>query len=226
MANVYSPPEPYTRGGRVPSLVWFCLQCISDFPDQVQLPCKLTYRPAIHRPPKNFRLVDRLLTSALTRRHENPDVDMDDKFNLSRLDPRLWVVTVQIFDHIPSELRTYTIPLNDELLPLLQCVPNTATFSLLTILELPGCLALTDNSITDVKGLHTLVAFDASRTAISARGILALARTLQANDSSEVTRKLRGPWALRILRVKHCARIDDGIYSSLSLFPLLSVVGA
>lgn len=225
-ADVYSHPETHTRGGWVPSLVWFCLQCISEFPDQIRLPLKLAYRPSIHRPPKSFRLLDRLLAHATSRRSDNASLDAKNRVAISKVDPCLWATIVQIFDHIPSELRTYTIPLNDELLPLLQGIPNTDTFSLITILELPGCSALVNSSIAELRFLHTLAAFDASNTRLSADGILSLARTLQANSPLEETRRLRGPWGLRILRLKHCNGIEDAVYQTLPKFPLLSVVGA
>lgn len=152
--------------------------------------------------------------------------DTRDKQAHLQLDPRLWAVIAQVFDYLPLGLRTYTISLNDEALPLLQRIPNTATFSLMTILELPSCTALTDSSIFQLKDLHSLTAFDASSTQISSYGLLSLTRTLQMNDPLEEPRRLRGPWALRILRLKHCTKIDDAIYATLPKFPLLSIVGA
>lgn len=223
-AEVYSSPEAYIRGGHVPSLVWFCLQCISEYPDQIQLPLKLVYRPPTHRPPKSFRFLDKLLHLA-TMDHSDREPSKEETHSFSILDPRLWAVIVQIFNDIPQELSTYTIPLNDEFLPLLQGIQNTDTFSLVTILELPGCSVLVDDSIAELGFLHGLVAFDASRTKISASGILSLSRTLRANDTSEAARKLRGPWGLRILRLKRCEKIGDAVYETLPKFPLLSVVG-
>jgi hypothetical protein len=218
--NAFSTQQLCSRGAGVPSLVWFCLQCIAEFPDQAQLHHKLVYQPP--QPPLND--IDRLLASMLTGRCGKIQ-DTRDKQDLSQFDPRLWAVIAQIFDYLPSGLRTYTISLNDEALPLLQQIPNTATFSLMTILELPSCMALTDSSISQLKDLHTLTAFDASSTRISSYGLLSLARTLQMNDPLEATRRLRGPWVLRILRLKYCSGIDDAVYATLPKFPLLSVVG-
>ncbi|KAF9451032.1 hypothetical protein P691DRAFT_773419 [Macrolepiota fuliginosa MF-IS2] len=221
--DVYVRPETCARGGGVPSLIWFCLQCMSEFPDQVHIPLKVSYRRSLRPPPKSFRVIDDIFASAMARQSDNNDLDA--QRDLSTIDPRLWVVIVQVFDQIPSELRIYTIPLNDEFLPLLQGIQNTDTFSLLTILELPSCSALEDNTLADLRFLHTLAAFDASNTRISADGVLSLARTLQANSPLEATRKLTGPWGLRVLRLKHCSRIAGStIYESLDRFPLLSVV--
>jgi hypothetical protein len=219
--DVYIPPETHSRGSRVPSLVWFCLQVISEFPDQIQLPFKLIYRAPRSPPPKSFRLINNLFNATSQGESDHSDWRLD----LRRLDPRLWAAIIQIFDHIPNALRTYTLPLNDELLPLIQGLKNTNTFSLVTILELPGCDALTDDSIAELRCLHTLAALDASNTRISSHGIVAFARTLIVDEPGESTPKLRGPWGLRILRIKHCAAVDSTIYHVLPCFPLLSVVG-
>ena len=125
----------------------------------------------------------------------------------------------------PPQLRTYTLALNDELLPLIQGLRNADGFSLITILELPGCDALTDNNVAELRCLHALAAFDASNTELSSHGIVTLSRTLSINDPSESTRKLRGPWSLRILRLKHCSEIDNAVYHVFSSFPLLTVIG-
>ncbi|KAJ3571893.1 hypothetical protein NP233_g3464 [Leucocoprinus birnbaumii] len=222
--DVYLQPDTHYRGPHVPSLVWFCLQCISEFPEQIQLPCKLIYRPPEPPSPKGFRFVDNLFRAVSTRRGEPSHLDKDSEPDLQTLDPRLWVTIIQIFDQIPDELRSYTLALNDELLPLMQNVKNTDTFALITILELPGCPALTDDSITELRCLHTLAAFDASNTSLSSHGIVTLARTLLINDRDDSLRTLRGPWGLRILRLKHCAGVDNLVYRAFSSFPLLAVV--
>ncbi|KXN89268.1 hypothetical protein AN958_06022 [Leucoagaricus sp. SymC.cos] len=220
--DVYLHTETHTQGSRVPSLVWFCLQIAAEFPDQVDLPFKLIYRPPSTPPPKSFRLIDKLLRT-------EPGQDFQDFENapqdaLKRVDPRLWATVIQIFGRIPIELRTYTLPLNDEVLPLLQGLKNTDTFALITILELPGCDALTDDSIVELKCLHALAALDASNTVLSSHGITTLSRTLLSNEPENTVRMLRGPWGLRILRLKHCIQIDDTVYCILSSFPLLAVV--
>jgi hypothetical protein len=225
-ADVYLPPETHSRASLVPSLLWFCLQCLSEFPGQIQLPFRLIYRPSKHRPPKSFRIIDEIFRRSTAEMPLDGTSGKSRKCELNRLNPLLWAVIIQIFDHIPFALRTYTLSLNDELLPVIQGLNSTDKFSLITILELPGCPGLTDDSISELRYLHTLAAFDASNTKLSTHGVMSLARTLLISDSEELVRKLRGPWGLRILRMKHCARIDDAIYPILSsMFPLLSVVG-
>lgn len=223
-SDVYLSPEARYRSSQVPSLVWFCLHCISEFPDQIRLPRKLIYQPLSSPPPRSFRFIDNFLRASSSN---GPNDNQDNHWSLGlrKLDPRLWATVVQIFDRIPPELRTYTLSLNDELLPLIQGLENTDSFSLITILELPGCDALTDDSVSELRCLHTLSAFDASSTRLSSRGIVTLTRTLSVNDPGQPMRKLRGPWSLRILRLKHCAEIDNAVYLVLSLFPLLAVIG-
>ena len=138
------------------------------------------------------------------------------------LDPRLWCILVQVYDGLPQCLHSYNIPLSDIHLPLLQRVPSTPQFSLITLLDLPACPDLTDDSISTLKLLHSLVAFDASATVLSSHAVKVLARTLVYTEY-DTTR--RGPWTLRILRLRNCKNIDNNVYSHLPIFPLLSVVG-
>jgi len=194
------PPNPGSyflqppSSSLVPSLSSLCLQILAHFPDQVhQLPLRLHYRSELG------------LSSSLRL-----------------LDPRLWSTIVQIYDGLPECLRSYNIPLSDIHLPLLQRIPSTHRFSLLTILDLPACPDLTDRSISALKFLHSLVAFDASATALSSYAINVLARTLVY---TEYDTSRRGPWSLRILRLTNCRNVNNTVYSHLHLFPLLSVVG-
>ena len=138
------------------------------------------------------------------------------------LNPLLWITLVQIYDYLPDCVRSFNIPLHHSHLPLLQRVPSTSIFSLITILDLPACPELTDHSISALNILHSLVAFDASATTLSSYAISVLARTL-VYTQYDTTR--RGPWSLRILRLANCNNIDNTVYSHISLFPLLSVVG-
>lgn len=179
----------------VPSLSSICLQILGDLPDplEVNLGFRLHYRSEI-TPPSSFSL-----------------------------HPNLWICLVQLYDNLPACLRSYNIPLYHPHLPLLQRVHSTSLFSLLTILDLPACPDLTDNSISNLKFLHSLVAFDASETTLSSYAVKVLARTL-VYTQYDTTR--RGPWFLRILRIRNCKNIDNDVYDHISLFPLLSVVGA
>jgi hypothetical protein len=187
------PPIPGSyslRLPRLPSLSVFCLHILALYPDQLHLPQRLPYRSEVTRP------------------------------TLCNLDPRLWCALVQIYDDLPHSCRVYNIPLNDTHLPLLQRVSSTSQFSLLTILDLPACPHLTDDSISSLKLLHSLVAFDASATVLSSYAVNVLARTLVLDPSR------RGPWGLRILRLRNCMNIDNSVSSHIDLFPLLSVLGA
>ncbi|KAJ4487966.1 hypothetical protein J3R30DRAFT_3695617 [Lentinula aciculospora] len=151
----------------------------------------------------------------------------DETFSLSTVDPRLWATLAQIYGaSLPEKLRTYSIALTDTHLPLLQHIPSTSTFSLLTILELPGCPQLTDDVLTTIKSLHTLVAFDASETKISSWGFKKLIMPALLDDNAEDIRSLSnlGPLGLRILRLRNCKAIDHTIFTSLHKLLLLAVI--
>ncbi|KAI0030826.1 hypothetical protein K488DRAFT_10819, partial [Vararia minispora EC-137] len=142
------------------------------------------------------------------------------------VDPRLWATVVQVYRDIPGPLRSYSVALSDIHLPLLQSIPSTSSFSLLTVLSLPRSEHLTDSTIVKLKALTGLCALDASETGLSAHGIQRLANTLGWSDVDEEGDSMRnGPWQLRILRLKSCRKIDGGIYSPAGKFPLLSILG-
>lgn len=195
-------PGPYCEplppsASPLPSLTSLCLRLIAQFPDDVHmLPFRLNYRPELGLP------------ASLPC--------------LARLHPLLWITLAQVYDGLPDCLATYSIPLSDQHIPLLQRVPHTPLFSLLTILDLPACPELTDDSIYVLKSLHSLVAFDASATVISPYAIKVLARSLVHMEQDS---KRNGPWTLRILRLRNCRNIDDSVHSYFCSFPLLSVIG-
>ncbi|KAJ6502559.1 hypothetical protein C8R45DRAFT_623865 [Mycena sanguinolenta] len=143
------------------------------------------------------------------------------EFEWASVDPRLWATVVQIYDNLPLFFHSYSIPLGDTYLPLLQRVKSTPQFSLVTILELPGCRELSDTTIVNFKHLHTLCALDASATALSAHGLKILSGTVHWSDEDQ-TRK--GPSGLRILRLRNCRAIDDKILPHLSQFLLLFIL--
>lgn len=175
----------------VPSLVYYCLLLLSNSPDQAHL--------------LNLRL-----------NYRSSHFSIPDKY----LDPRLWATLVQIYDGLPTSLSVYNIPFNNPHLNLLQHISNTSLFSLVTILELPGCSQVTDVSITRLGALHTLVALDASSTSLTPYAIRTLAATLQTEGLSH-----RGPWTLRMLRLRNCKNITDDVFPHLAKFVLLSVIG-
>ncbi|KAF9532971.1 hypothetical protein CPB83DRAFT_903454 [Crepidotus variabilis] len=195
--HIQSPlPPPYTPGPYVhsqpsfgvPSLLSLCIQSLLPYPDQIhQLPVRLN------------------LTSTATLRDFLPP-----------LDPRAWAVLVQVFAALPSQFRTYTAPLADEHVPLLQSIPCRSDWCLVTVLELRACEHLTDDTIFNLKILRTLTAFDASKnTRLTPYAIKSLGSTL--GDSL-------GPWQLRILSLRECTRITNDVYEHISVFPLLSVI--
>jgi hypothetical protein len=204
-------PEPRLS---VPSLAFFCLKRLLDYPEQVR------YRgtpPVPYDPAKGSRS-RRVLQCLVNGEHRVGDID------LRTLDPRMWAVIVQSFSSLPSVFRTYSIPLSDPHLPLLQSISPYDDFSLVTVVDLAECRALTDETITQLAALHTLCALDVSRTSLTSNGIARLARTLIVAEEDHVVPR-RGPWGLRILRMRRCRKVDDGVFTQLAPFRLLSLVG-
>jgi hypothetical protein len=185
------------------SLVALCVHLLAPYVDQVYaLPVRLRLR--------NRLLIDQLVPDHL------------------HLDPRLWATIVQIFDApLPPAFASHTLPLLHTHQPILQAIPSTSNFSLITILFLPGCVHLTDATIHHLKTLHTLSAFDASNTSLSNYAIQTLAATLFLNeeDGDPSGRKHRGPWPLRIFALRNCKQITNRVFGDLDKFPLLSVLG-
>ncbi|KAJ7940648.1 hypothetical protein B0H13DRAFT_2260784, partial [Mycena leptocephala] len=212
-------PGPYTRTPPastlpyVPSLAWFCLRKLAQLeagPDQISaiVDVRLHYQPPASK--ATYDLLHALI----------PSLSLPE-FDWASVDPRLWITIVQIYDNLPLLFQSYQIPLADKHLPLLQRVKSTTDFSLVTILELPGCRELSDTTIVNLKHLHTLIALDATATDLSAYGLKVLSGTVLRSDEDQTR---RGPWGLRILRLRNCRRIDDKLFSHLSPFLLLSIL--
>ncbi|KAG7092451.1 hypothetical protein E1B28_008805 [Marasmius oreades] len=201
----------------VPSLVSLCIRILSQYPDQV------------HLLPPGFYL----------KYHANPDhsqfdilraliptySSQSDAFFLEQVDPRLWATLVQLFpDSLPSPFTTYPLPISDVHLPLIQSIPVTPSCAIVTILELPGCERFTDDTITKLRSFHSLVALDASDTHLTNLGVSRLASACiwctQELDKPE----RRGPWGLRILRLRNCRGVDNVSIQILTKFILLSVL--
>ncbi|KZP11996.1 hypothetical protein FIBSPDRAFT_755766 [Athelia psychrophila] len=201
----------------VPSLVSYAVKALFVYPEQIHVlgSQRLQYRAS------SSLLRDVLRDLIPWYDPEDPD------FCLKEVDPRLWATLAQSFSGLPDSFRTYHIPLDDQYLPLLQQIPSTEHFSLVTILELPDCAAVTDDTMLNLKQLSSLCALDISGTAVTTHGIQNLARTLVWNDldDTDVTDK-RGPWALRILDVRKCKSIDNDIFACAEQFILLTVLGA
>lgn len=172
----------------VPSLLSLCVTVLVPYPDLVhRLPVRLALR--------SNDILDELV----------PDPD--------ELDIRLWAVLSQVFDLGSS---TFTTALDHPHMSLLQSIPSTDSYSLVTVLDLLACKHLTDDTIVQLRGLHTLAAFDASETALTAYAVKSLAATLKSDG--------KGPWPLRILSLRNCKHVKDDIYEHLSVFPLLSAL--
>ena len=197
-------PPPYIPGSyslpeHPSSLTALCLRALLDFPDQVHLlPVRLFLR--------------------------NPSIVHDLVPDPASIHPKLWATLIQVYDGLPSYFSSQTLPLADIHLPLLQSIPSTPSFSLLTLLALPACSQLTDDTVVQLKFLHSLTAFDASNTSISSYAITSLAATLQIEDDNSA-REHRGPWQMRLLSLRNCKKIANDAFSSFVKFPLLSVLG-
>ncbi|KAH9966656.1 hypothetical protein BC827DRAFT_1124933, partial [Russula dissimulans] len=208
-----SDPEPESLP-RIPPLPYFCIKCLVKNPE-------LVYQYGFPRP---YRA---------PVSHSDPDVlrpliprSRSGHFNLTKVDPRLWAIILQIYSDLPHGLRTYRTALSDKYIPLLQRVPATEHFSLLTVLELSRCSHLNDDTIVHLKGLHTLCVLDVNRTTLSAQGIRRLSGTLMCvEDDIDGTNQRRGPWQLRILTLYNCKRVTNAIYQYLESFTLLTAVG-
>ncbi|KIK59917.1 hypothetical protein GYMLUDRAFT_261888 [Collybiopsis luxurians FD-317 M1] len=179
----------------VPSLVSLCIRKLALYPDQIQ-DVALTYAPS-----NDFDILKALI----------PDYPQ-----LSSLNPYLWATLVQIYgSSLPDVFSTLPLSFTDSHLSLLQRIPSSSTFALITILDLPGCSKLTDDIAVSIKSLPSLIAFDASDTAFSSWGIKKLLMPSLAHT---------GPWALRMLRLRNCKAIDHTIFKVLHHLPLLSVL--
>lgn len=213
--NVPGPYESISSAynwNYVPPLTYLCIQRLLHYPDQIYSlgHTRLFYRqPSL---PQSFDILRALI----------PSNGEDWTIDFSKVDPRLWAVLIQIYSNLPPQLHTYCIPLSDRHVPLLQRIPSTTDFTLITVLDLPECPELTDTTIVELKQLHSLCALNASGTTLSSYGIKSLTATLICNEEHV---DKRGPWGLRILSLRNCRRIDNAVFKHLAAFVLLSVVG-
>ncbi|KAI9509372.1 hypothetical protein F5148DRAFT_1346901 [Russula earlei] len=198
---------------RIPPLPYFCIKRLIETPE-------LVYHygsPRPYRPPLVPGDPD-ILHALIPRSRRDP-------FDLSRVDPRLWAIILQVYSDLPHNLRTYRTALCDKYTPLLQHIPATEHFSLITVLELPGCSHLNDDTIVHLKILQTLCVLDASHSNISALGIRRLSGTLMWIDDDVEGDRWRGPRQLRILSLYNCKRVTNAVYQCLEAFILLTAVG-
>jgi len=192
----YALPEP--PRDRMPSLSWICLHLQAKYYwNQIDL--------------QGVRLHYDATSSDILQQSRQP----------RPMDPRFWVTVVQIYDNLPASMRTHSLPLLDSHVPLLQRIPSNPRFSLITLLDLPQCPQIEDKNVHSLARLHNLVALDISGTTVSSSGIKILADTLQWVDDGP---ERRGPWPIRILRLRKCFRVNNTVYPHLLKFPLLSVL--
>lgn len=227
--NVQAPYDREETDGRilyVPSLQALCVKKLVDFPEQVHhlRPARLLYEPP--KTPGAHDLLRELIPS-----FSYPHGEIDDPESstfLRVVDPRLWAVLVQVYTGLPESFRTYSLPLADRHLPLLQQIPPTQDFSLVTIIELHACSNLNDETIIRLRSLHSLGALVISNTKVTSWGIKSLAKTIVDNADSHISSDVKhpgGPWRLRILSLRDCKKVDDTVFEGLCKFPLLSIIG-
>ena len=200
--SVYATRPP-TREGSIPPLAYFCLRALANYADQVNGigPHRIRYQSEVLR-----------TLSPSTFRDTRATVQC-----LCKLDPRIWSIITQVYSDLPKGLQNYYIPLGDRHLPLLQTIPPTPSFALVTVLNLAG--RVSDETSHALKFLHGLCALDISGTAISHLGIRHFAPTATMEPSG-------GTRGLRILRLNNCRKITNQVFNALSTFPLLTVLGS
>jgi hypothetical protein len=203
--SVHGASAPVHKGV-VPPLAYFCIRTLVSYADQVHT---LGSR-RIRCQPKVLHL---LSPSTFSDRNTATRC-------LCKLDPRLWSIIVQVYSGLPEGLRNYYIPLGDKHLPLLQAIPSTPSFALITVLNLARCLS--DETSHALRSLHGLSALDISNTSVSHLGIRHFAPTLTAKSSEPHC----GPRGLRILRLNQCRNITDRVVGAVSNFPLLTILGS
>ncbi|KAF8844974.1 hypothetical protein BDN67DRAFT_921164 [Paxillus ammoniavirescens] len=219
-APQYRVHQP-TFTGVVPPLAYFCIKALSPFPEQLHTLAHLqfSYRDDLARAlfPLRSQLDEDIQQSTQCSGAPN--------FDTTALDPRLWATFAQIIHPLPEQLHDLDLPLANIHLPLLQQIPNTPIFSLVTLLSLPNCNHVCDDTISELRRLNSLVALDLRGTNITPYALTVLARGLSwTSDDDSASRRRTGLWGLRILRLHSCTRIDNKAISVLQKFPLLSVV--
>lgn len=210
------PQAPYRKPPNnlrtVPPLAYFCICALTPYPDQLHnLQRPISYSERVVRalvPP-------RVISHGVQR--------TDGMFDVQSADPRLWATLAQVMHPLPPEFSDYEVPLSDLHLPLLQQVPSRDDFCFVTLLSLPGCNEVCDDTISVLHRLNSLVALDLRGTTISSYGITVLTRSL--SWSCDELQTMTGLWGLRILQLHSCTNIDNEVLPTLSKFPLLSSIG-
>lgn len=224
-------PGPYEHKQRttedaplvfIPSLQSLCIRQLAAFPDQIHTlnDISLPYEPPAS--PGDYDILQELIPD-----YSYFSESQDNGAFLNYVDPRLWAVLVQVYTGLPDVFRSYTLPLSDIHLSLLQQIPSTPRFALVTTLDLHHCSQIDDDTIVELRDLHGLAALDVGATALGSWGVSKLSKTLRLTSDTEVdiSRRLNGPWGLRTLCLRDCLNVNDDVCESLRRFPLLSVIG-
>ena len=195
------------RKESIPPLAYFCIRSLAHYADQVSSlgSHRIRCQPEVLRALSPSTFCDRV--NAATR-------------CLCKLDPRIWSIIAQIYSDLPEGLRNYYIPLGDRHLPLLQAIPPTSSFALITVLDLTN--RISDETSHALKSLHRLCALDISDSSISHLGIRHFAPTA----TTKLPDPRCGTWGLRILRLCNCPKITDQVVDAVSNFPLLALLGS
>jgi len=200
-ASIRACPEP-----SIPPLAYFCIRTLLNYADQV-------HGFGSHR----IRCQPRVLRALSPPTFDDLDAPIR---CLCKLDPRLWSIIAQVYSDLPKGLQNYYIPLSDRYLPLLQAIPSTPSFVLITVLNLAG--SVSDETSHALKSLHGLCALDISQTSISHLGIRHFAPTITTKPSDPRL----GTRGLRILRLCNCPKITNQVIDAVSNFPLLAILGS
>ncbi|OAX44638.1 hypothetical protein K503DRAFT_649784, partial [Rhizopogon vinicolor AM-OR11-026] len=210
-------PAPYTEPTNnlriVPPLAYFCIRALTPYPDQLHELQSISYS----------KEVVRALVPSKVIPHGTDSDEQYTKLDVQSVDPRLWATLTQVMHPLPEEFSDYDLPLSDLHLPILQQVPSRDNFCFVTLLSLPGCNEVCDETIGVLRRLNTLAALDLRGTRIGSYGLTVLARSL--SWSSDELQTKTGCWGLRIFRLHSCTNIDNKALPILSKFPLLSSIG-
>ena len=203
--SVHAAGAP-TRIRPLPPLAYFCIRTLTNYADQVHVlgSRRIRCQPQVLRAlsPPTFSDIDAAARC------------------LCKLDPRLWSIIAQVYSDLPKGLQNYHTPLGDRYLPLLQAIPSTPSFALITVANLARHVS--DETSHVLRSLHGLSALDISQTSISHLGI----RHFAPEITSEPSEARYGTRGLRILRLCDCPKITDQVIGAVSSFQLLAVLGS
>ncbi|KAI6028389.1 hypothetical protein F5J12DRAFT_805078 [Pisolithus orientalis] len=118
---------------------------------------------------------------------------------------------------VPVRSHDLDLSLSDTHLPLLQQIPSTPNFTLITLLSLPGCAHISDDTVSELRRLNTLIALDLRATHLTTYGVTVLSRGLSSAQDDSGLHKKAGPWGLRIISLHGCTKVTDAAFAYLRL---------